>query len=185
MTSRFVITHHAVERFLERHGGIDAPDLSQARRALMAELESGVPFGGQVGNGALYLLPCSLVAAVVVHDGYCFVKTVLTREQAIASMESQGATLRPVLKLVQAVSDSPGRSIHVTVKQKAELRALAERHFKAGVGRKQRNEMLRDRGFDPVGTAGEIYRAAYRALFDAMWARKREEYWRLHRALKT
>jgi hypothetical protein len=42
----------------------------------------------------LYLLPCGLVAAAVCHDGKVFVKTLLTREHAIATMESQGAVLR-------------------------------------------------------------------------------------------
>jgi hypothetical protein len=42
----------------------------------------------------LYLLPCGLVAAVVRDHGKMFVKTVLTREHAIANMESRGAVLR-------------------------------------------------------------------------------------------
>lgn len=179
MSSRFVITHHAVERFLERYDGTDYPSLDQARRLLLAELERGVPFGAQVGNGALYLLPCGLVAAAVLYHGRCFVKTILTREQAIASMESHVATLRRVADLPCQERDDA-----LTCDEKAELRGLAERHFKAGVGRKQRNELLRERGFDPGGTAGEIYRAAYRALIDDMWARKREEYWQRHPPLK-
>ena len=49
-----------------------------------------------------------------------------------------------------------------------ELRGLAERHFHAGIEKKERNAILRERGFDPAGEAGEIYRAAYRALIQAM-----------------
>ena len=94
MARRFVITDHALERFVERHGRVDHLTEVESRRLLLAELERGVLFGGQVGHAALYLLPCGLVAATVQDRGVEFVKTVLTREQAIANMESQGAVLR-------------------------------------------------------------------------------------------
>ena len=94
MGSRFVVTDHAVDRFFERYEGRDALHPSECKRRLLAELERGVLFGGQVGDGELYLLPCGLVAAVVRDDGCRIVKTVLTRAQAIANMESQGAVLR-------------------------------------------------------------------------------------------
>lgn len=178
--TRFVITHHAVERLLERYDGTSYPSIDQARTVLLGELERGVPFGAQAGNGALYLLPCGLVAAAIVHHGCCFVKTILTREQAIANMESQGAVLHSV-DLPRQDRDS-GRDNELTDDDRAALHRLAERHFKAGISRKERNTILRERGFDPAGTAGEIYRAAYRALIDDMWAQKREEYWRRHQA---
>lgn len=175
MISRFVITHHAVQRFLERYDGASYPSLEQARRILLAELDRGVPFGAQVGNGALYLLPCGLVAAAVLHHGCCFVKTILMREHAIAGMESRVTMLRPVVDVVRQEAQRRNDNA-LTSEEKAELRGLAERHFKAGVARNERNAILRERGFDPAGEAGEIYRAAYRALIDEMWARKREEF---------
>lgn len=90
----FVVTDHALDRFFERYDGPDALRPDACERRLLAELERGVLFGGQVGDGELYLLPCGLVAAVVRGDGCRIVKTVLTRAQAIANMESQGAILR-------------------------------------------------------------------------------------------
>jgi len=175
MTSRFVITHHAVQRFLERYDGTSYPSIGEARRVLEAELEHGVPFGAQVGNGALYLLPCGLVAAAVLHHGCCFVKTILLREHAIAGMESRVTMRRPIGDVMRQETQRRDDNT-LTSEEKAELRELAGRHFKAGISRKERYAILRERGFDPAGTAGEIYRAAYRALIDDMWARKREEY---------
>jgi len=172
MTLRFVVTDHALERFIER-SELDSLESDQYRELLLAELERGVPFGGQVGHDALYLLPCGLVAAIAWEDGNGFVKTVLTREQAIANMEAQGAVLRPARPFRHEVRETRAAS-------RAELRALAERHFNAGASRKERNATLRERGYDPAGEAGEIYRAAYRALVDAYWTLKREEYWRRH-----
>ena len=93
MATRFEITDHALDRFVERYDGIDDMRPDQYERFLLAELQRGVLFGGQRGNGALYLLPCGLVAATVRDQGIEFVKTVLTREHAIANMESQGAVL--------------------------------------------------------------------------------------------
>src|SRR6266446_10364366 len=96
------------------------------------------------------------------------VKTVLTREQAIANMESRGAVLRTARPFRHEIRATRAAS-------RAELCALAERHFNAGVSKKERNASLRERGYDPAGSAGEMYRAAYQALVDAYWARKREE----------
>ena len=175
MNSRFVITDHAVDRFAERHAGVAALKPDQYRDLLLAELESGIPFGGQIGNDELCLLPSGAVAAITWKAGRGIVKTVLTREQAIANMEAQGAILRPARAARPQVRDPRAASTIDKPKVKAELRALAEQHLKDGVGRKQRNAVLRERGYDPSGEAGEIYRAAYRALVDAMWARKREE----------
>lgn len=41
---------------------------------------------------------------------------------------------------------------------------MAEQHFTDGLGKKRRNVLLRERGYDPAGEAGDIYRAAYGAL---------------------
>lgn len=174
MGSRFVITDHALDRFAERHAESAALQASQSRELLLAELERGVPFGGQIGNDELYLLPSGNVAAITWQARTGIVKTVLTQEQAIANMRSMRAVLRLARELPEQLPDT-------CAIDEAELRTLAEQHFNTGVGRKERNAILRQRGYDPAGEAGEIYRAAYRALIDAMWARKREEYSRLHR----
>ena len=161
MATRFVITDHALDRFIER-AELDYPEPAQYRALLVAQLERGVPFGGQVGNDELYLLSCGLVAVVVWDKGSGFVKTVLTRNHAIANMESQGAILRPVRAWRLQFRDTRDPA------SRAELRALAERHFHAGIEKKERNVILREHGFDPAGEAGEIYRAAYRALIQSM-----------------
>jgi len=158
-STRFVITLHALSRFVERYAGIGLK-VGQIRLVLRAELDRGVPFGGQVGKSTLYLLPCGLVAAVAWNHGRGFVKTVLTRGQAIANMES-GAILR-FARPVYAVRDTSDAA------NKAELQVLAERHFHAGIEKKERNAILREHGFDPAGEAGDIYRAAYNALIEAM-----------------
>lgn len=164
MAIHFVITDHALERFVERHGKIDPLDPNQCRRILLDELAHGVLFGGQVGNGALYLLPCGLVAAVVRNQGTEFVKTILTREHAIANMESQGAILGTVPGLYHKLRQSPAASNKpLDSEQKAELRALAEQHFRAGTNIRERNAALRERGYDRGGEAGNFYRAAYQA----------------------
>lgn len=93
ITPRFVITRHGLERWIER-AELDHLELHRARDLLLAELSRGVLFGGQFGNQQLLLLPCGLVAAIVRDDGNAFVKTVLTRDHAIANMESRGARLR-------------------------------------------------------------------------------------------
>src|SRR5438874_880132 len=93
MATTLVITDHALDRFVER-AEVDNIESGQYRELLLAELERGVPFGGQVGNDQLYLLPCGLVAVIVWDKGTGFVKTVLTRDHAIASMESRRAILR-------------------------------------------------------------------------------------------
>lgn len=173
MRLRFVITDHALDRFAERHALSAALQTNQYRELLLAELERGVPFGGQIGNDELYLLPSGNVAAIAWQARSGIVKTVLTREQAIANMQSMGAVLR--------LTREPRHELRDISDAEAELQALAEEHFKDGIGRKERNALLRELGYDPAGEAGEIYRAAYRALIDTMWARKREEYSRLHR----
>src|SRR6266700_2033998 len=125
MSWRFVVTDHAFDRFIER-AEFDNLESAQSRELLLAELERGVPFGGQVGNDELYLLPCGLVAAIVFDNGSGFVKTVLTRGQAIANMESRGAILRSARPFRHEVRETRAAS-------RAELCALAERHFEAGM----------------------------------------------------
>ena len=154
MASRFVVTDHALARFVEQFHDLDGLEADAQRHVLLAELERGVPFGGQVGNDALYLLPCGAVAAVAWNRGCGFVKTVLTRDHAIANMQSMGAVLRFTPKFRQVIRAD-------------ELHALAEEHFNAGLGKKSRNALLRELGYDLAGQAGELYRAAYRAVVEA------------------
>src|SRR4051812_16103220 len=90
---RFVVTDHALERFAERHPELYDAEPEEARRVLLGELDTGVPYGYQLGHDELYLLTCGLVAAVSWRDGVGIVKTVLTKDHAIANMESQGAVL--------------------------------------------------------------------------------------------
>ena len=89
MTLRFVPTHHALDRFAERHPDLDELDADEQRQVLLAELDRGVPYGGQLGHDVLYLLPCGDVAAVEWERGRGFVKTILTREHAMANMQSR------------------------------------------------------------------------------------------------
>ena len=176
MAQRFLITDHALQRFAERHADSDDLESANARQVLLSELERAIPFGGQLGGEELRLLPCGYVAAIAWQDGVGIVKTVLTKEQAVVSMEAVGAILRrsPELKhlpafaqLLDTVGDAP---------LEVELRFLAEWHLLNGVGKKKRNALLRELGYDPTGKAGDIYRAAYRALRVAHHAVRREEY---------
>jgi len=170
MNARFVITLHALRRFIERYAGIEDVNLGQYRPFITAELERAVCLGGARRTSQLYLLPCGLVAAVVWHDHKGFVKTVLTREHAIASMKSLRPIVRPARPLRHQIPDARTAPSTLDSKQKDALRALARQHFNAEVGWKERNASLREHGYDPVGTAGEIYRAAYQALERAKWA---------------
>ena len=83
MTPHFVITRHALKRFVERYERIDQLKPGQYRSFLTAELERGVPFGSKPRLGELLSLACGCVAAVVWHKGAGFVMTVLTREHAL------------------------------------------------------------------------------------------------------
>lgn len=168
MAQRFLITDHALQRFAERHADSDDLESDKARQVLLSELERAIPFGGQLGDEELRLLPCGHVAAIAWRDGLGIVKTVLTKDQAVVNMEAVGAILRhaPALKhlpefaqLLDAAGDAP---------LEVQLRVLAEWHLLNGVGKKKRNALLRELGYDPAGKAGDIYRAAYRALSGAL-----------------
>src|SRR6266511_1668386 len=69
MATTLLISDHALSRFVERYAETDGLESDAYRGLLLAELERGVSFGGQVGNDALYLLPCGLVAAIAFQDG--------------------------------------------------------------------------------------------------------------------
>lgn len=165
MSRRFVITDHALSRFVERHPELYDVESDETRRMLLGELENGIPYGYQKGHDELYLLSCGLVAAVAWVDGVGIVKTLLTKEHAIAGMESQGAVLRRASGLPRprrrpAAEDScqPDPLLE------AGMRQLAEKHLSEGLGKKLRNALLRESGYDPAGHAGDMYRAAIKAV---------------------
>ncbi len=161
--SRFVITDHAFSRFVERQPELDEAGSGEIRRLLLEELERGIPYGYQIGLDELYLLPSGLVAAVIWDEGVGVVKTVLTKEHAIANMESMGAVLkRTSLHRPRATAESEPDPL-----LEANMRGLAEKHLSDRLGKKQRNALLREAGYDPAGHAGDVYRAAFKALREA------------------
>ena len=91
MASRFIITHHALNRFRERPS---SSENGNDELVLLNELKHSVPFLAQRGPGKLYLLPCGVVAAVVRDRACLIVKTILTREQAIAQIEASGSAVK-------------------------------------------------------------------------------------------
>jgi hypothetical protein len=56
----------------------------------------------------------------------------------------------------------------------ARMRQLAETHLGEGIGRKRRNALLLDLGYDPSGPAGDVYRTAFKAAREAKRAAERE-----------
>jgi hypothetical protein len=90
MARPLVISEHALDRFAERHPEAGRLEAGQVRQVFLEELERGVPFGGQRGDDELSLLPCGVVAVIKRSDGVRVVKTVLTKELAIANMQAQG-----------------------------------------------------------------------------------------------
>ena len=88
MATSFLITDHALTRFAERQAGVAALKVQRRRRLLVSQLQRSVVFGEQLGNEELYLLPCGAVAAIVRTPSLRIVKTILTYDQALASMRS-------------------------------------------------------------------------------------------------
>jgi hypothetical protein len=83
MATRFVITYHALCRFVERYERVGELEPDQYRSFLSAQLQQAVLFAVQPHHDQFLLLPCGCVAAVVWHKGAGFVKTVLTQRQAL------------------------------------------------------------------------------------------------------
>lgn len=88
MRPDFIISDHALARFAERQPGVAALKLQRRRRLLVSQLRRGVVFGEQLGNEELYLLPCGAVAAIVRVRSLRIVKTILTYDQALASVQA-------------------------------------------------------------------------------------------------
>jgi hypothetical protein len=146
MAFHFLISQHAIDRFIERYTRT-ALEPRTVQRVLLSELKRGCGLARQYGAEELYLLPCCLVAVIEWRKDFGVVKTILTREQAIATMESQGAIRRRTDR----------------VPRPDELRALAERHVKEGLSQNEGEVHLKALGYDPARKAGFLYRAAYRS----------------------
>jgi hypothetical protein len=126
----------------------------------MAELERSTVFGGQIGKDQLRLLPCGLVAVTRPDGDTLLVKTVLTKQLAIANMEAQGFKLSSYGVAVLA-------PLQPSAWKRMDLLGLAESHFRLGTGKKARNRALREHGFDPSGPDGHRYRALLEELRQA------------------
>ncbi len=181
MARRLAITDHALDRFAERHPEFDGLSPDEGRQVFHAELERGVPFGGQLGHDELLLLPSGLVAVITWDDGVGVVKTILTRAHAIANMQAQGVLPtayrhrgRPAARRPAEEPREPDPPA-VTPRAERELRQLAEQHLSQGIGRKERNALLRQLGYDPAGPVGDAYRDMFRAAREAKQAADREE----------
>jgi hypothetical protein len=175
-----------MSRFAERHPEVDELTEQDARSAFLAELEHSTVFGGQLGSDELRLLPCGLVAAVAWKDGVGSAKTVLTREQAIANMEARGTTLRAsdhITRLLESPPTEP-RAETLNEPQRLQLRSLAATHVRSGVGRKRRNQILREMGYDSAGPAGDFYRASFREAQETLYAERRAQFAQLTAAAR-
>lgn len=148
MTTKYVITEHAAQRWAERGDGSD----------LMQELSNGARVGVQRGSDYFLMLPGESVA--VIAKGNC-VKTILTKDQAIANMQLSVAGRRGDFGPLSSVTD----------RRAASLGALAARHVMAGMSKAKRNEELR--GMCAVGSREHAcYLAAFRAasmVMDEIW----------------
>jgi uncharacterized protein (TIGR02246 family) len=67
------------------------------------------------------------------------------------------------------------RATLVRLRVEHALRQLAEQHLGEGAGKKQRNALLRELGYDPTGPVGDAYHAIFRAAREAQQAADREE----------
>jgi hypothetical protein len=181
MARRLLITDHALDRFAERHPEVDELTPSESRQVLLAELERGVPFGGQLGDDELSLLPSGLVAVITWREGVGIVKTVLTKGHAMANMQSQGVLPTAFRRPNRPGANDPAEDASepdppaTDPLLEATMRQLAEQHLGEGIGKKGRNALLRELGYDPSGPAGDVYRAVFRAAREAKRAADHEE----------
>lgn len=131
------VTQHALSRFSERMDG-----------NFHARLKAAVPFGAQRGDDLLLRDDDAVFTVAREQEtGRRVVTTVLTLDQAVANMQASG---------IQAdLAKAPA--------QRPSIPMLAARHALAGLGRKARNSAMRDAGYDPEGSAGLLYRAAFDA----------------------
>jgi hypothetical protein len=140
MANTYKMTEHAWRRWRER---------TYLEPVIMDQLERSVPFGSQFGDSEMRLMPCGLVAVIKREK----VVTFLTQEFAIADMQAFG--IAPVTVLVSI----PKTNHRVSVVE------LARDHAARGVGKKARNQSLRDHGYDPCGEDGVLYRKHFNASF--------------------
>jgi len=191
MARRVVITDHALARFAERHPELDELTPSESRQVFLAELERGVPFGGQLGDDELSLLPSGLVAVIVWSDGVGIVKTVLTKSHAMANMQAQGLLPIASRRSTRPVASEPPKKVSEPDPPapdpllEATMRQLAEQHLSEGIGRKERNARLRELGYDPSGPAADVYRVVFHAAREAKRAADQEQALRSRRPVLT
>ena len=126
------ITGHAKDRWAERFPDYD----------IEAELAQAIPFGGQRHGDSSLLSPCEAVF-IVTRDKV--VRTVLTREQAMANMHMGTASMHRAQPIITSANVPPDCLDTVKLKQIAEEHAV---RFPNYDGRKTRHRELRDLGFD-------------------------------------
>lgn len=171
----YKISDHAIDQFRDRHD--DAFDLTdeELRHILVVELEKSTPIGAQIGNDALWLMPCGLVAAIRPDGSMLAVKTILTKELAVGNMQAQG--------IMYALPNAPrhqARTVAPTAKRRIltddALRSMARAHFNNSVGKRARKAALRQCGADPAGPDGARYRELFDEVRTAAYADRRKAY---------
>ena len=170
----FRLTSHAKERFKERcEETVDIVNI----------IRNCVPFGAQKGDGRLYISADNKIVIAGVKDGkHVYIKTVLTIFQAINNMQKLGLfknnEMQELFALAAEVQRKQSQNATDEPLESHDLRCLAEEHFTKCLTKKERNKILRDKGYDVDGLDGEIYRRYLKHLTQQFNTKLREEYWR-------
>jgi hypothetical protein len=124
----------------------------------MQELSNGARVGVQRGSDYFLMLPCEAVAVIAKGN---HVKTILTKDQAVANMQLSVVGRRGAFGPLSSVTD----------RRAASIGALAARHVMACMSKAKRNEELR--GMCATGTREHAcYLAAIKAasaVMDEIW----------------
>jgi hypothetical protein len=165
----FKITSHARDRFAERFGyDVDIIDI----------IKHCMPFGGQKGDGRLYISADNRAVVAAKKNGkHVYVTTVLTLNQAINNMQQLGLISSSVKyedlqELYALAAKVRLEEQHNQSSQK--LKQLAEEHFKKCYAKQQRNKILRELGYDVEGEDGNIYRK-YLKEYDESFNRRKKD----------
>lgn len=165
----FKITSHARDRFAERFGyDVDIIEI----------IKHCIPFGGQKGDGRLYISADNRAVVAAKKNGkHVYVTTVLTLDQAINNMQQLGLISSSVKyedlqELYALAAKVRLEEQHATSSQK--LKLLAEEHFKKCYDKKMRNKKLRELGYDVDGEEGDIYRKYLNEYNVNFYKRKRD-----------
>lgn len=170
----FRFTAHARDRFKERcEEDIDIVDI----------IRNCVPFGAQKGDGRLYISADNKIVIAGAKDGkIIYIKTVLTIFQAINNMQKLGLfknnEMQELFALAAEVQKRQSPTVIEQPLESYELKCLAEEHFAKCLTKKERNRILRDKGYDVEGIDGEIYRKYLKHLTQEFNAKQRDEFWR-------